>query len=412
MRNVLITLIAFMMSVSAASAETLEDYLTPDLEDAISVGHNADDIDPEHPDYFELLSDNVLNLEDISDEQITGIVFYMAKNHNRINGIKIEYAKDTVNGPKEVGSTRGNSNRKNFGEGEYVNEIKIFGKDSDSSCQESGSKVTKVRMKTKYRTEWFGKDRGSDCSQSESRGEGYRLIGLRGIHTDRKVVALAPIWLRNVDLTYDRVELSERQEYTESEHLFFNEIILNDQPTPWETESGNESSFTGGHTNSWEETTEKTETLGAEFSLEIPISDVTLTLGVTTELSEMNSTTVGEESFVETSHTISSGGSTEIDPWTIAIHTRNITVTNKNMPYTLVYKDLNNCDDDGACHELYFEGTLTDSTEVGVVTQTREIGYYNDNGDPVLFNDASEADKDKIEHQLEIRGETPLYEDR
>ena len=82
------------------------------------------------------------------------------------------------------------------------------------------------------------------------------------------------------------------------------------------------------------------------------------------------------------------------------------------MPYTLVYKDLNNCDDHGACHELYFEGTLTDSTKVGVVTQTREIGYYTNNGEPVLFNDASEADKDVIEYQLDIRGETPLYEDR
>jgi len=364
MRNLLITLIAFMMSVSAASAETLEAYLTPDLEDAISVGHNADQIDPDHPDYFELISDNVLNLEDISDEQITGIVFYMAKNHNRINGIKVEYAKDIENGPKEVGSTNGNSNRKNFGEGEYVNEIKIFGKDSDSSCQESGSKVAKVRMKTKYRTEWFGKDRGSDCSQSESRGEGYRLIGLRGIHTDRKVVALAPIWLRNVDLTYARVELSERQEYTNSDHLSSEGVVFNNLSTPWEIELGHESSFTTGHANSWEETSETTQTLGAEFSLEIPMGDVTATVGVSAELSEMNSTTVGEESFVETSHAISSGGAAEINPWTIAVYTQNITVMYKNMSYTLVYKDLNNCDDHGACYELHFEGTLIDSIVV------------------------------------------------
>ena len=88
MKNLLITLIAIMISISVSYAETysLEEYLELELGDLVG---------EDKGEYFELLSpvfggeSSELNFEEIhhNDVGIHAITFYMAKNHNHINGI-------------------------------------------------------------------------------------------------------------------------------------------------------------------------------------------------------------------------------------------------------------------------------------------------------------------------------------
>ena len=367
----MIAVLTFMMTSTFASAETLESYLAPQFDRSSAVGDV--DINTE----TDLLSEHFyIDHHDGVDEKISAIVFFMARNHNHINGIKIEYSSGQV---AQIGSTNGNSNRKNFSDNEYITDIKIFGKEGtdQNDCQDSGSRISKVRLKTtKNKTYWFGKNRGFDCSQSSASNH-LHLIGLSANYNQGKILSLTPIWRRAVDLQIVEIEADETNNTEIARAVHVRHLVVNNTQSEQSESLLFETDVTESITNTWTSTEETTRTHGLTVGIEATYGAVTGRAEFAVELEDHFSETVGESDTQTTNKTIEDHYTSSLSPYTVYMVEGHFTMLESIYPYTVIYQDKNNCNDDGECQEFRFEGQLSEvvysdevsfhSTPIGVI---------------------------------------------
>ena len=373
MKNLLITLIAIMISISVSHAEsyTLDEYLAPEFGDFL--GEDKGEL-------FELLHPTLGGEGyDISTDTITAITrhnlgikaitFYMAKNHNHINGIEIEYTDGQLDAH---GSTNGNKNRQVVSGGDHINSFNVFAKD----CSTNNSKITRARFMTANGNKlWYGKGRNHDCSDLDERGGAYKLVGLYGYHKNGKVYGLGPIWMRNFDFEVEAVVTTplegsigdNGEDITVGENMnVYSEIryTYNQTGTSGEKTISMTNSIVEGVSQTWEQSSELSKTLGFTLGLEVTYGSFVWSGEFSREVTSTETQTIGEETFEEVLTEVSDSQTLLTAPDTVYNYRLVSTVYSITQPYELHYTDLNSCDEDGEnCDSVVFEGTISEATE-------------------------------------------------
>ena len=402
MKNIALILITFITSINIASADTLDHYLSPKFGREVRLGDETEGRD------FTLLSSSFdfeegnLSASQLNNK-IKAITFYMATNHNHINGIKIEY---TNNDSESIGSTNGNKNRKTLNDDEYINELKIFAKENESNhnCRTGGARVTKVRFKTtEDETLWYGRDRGFDCDRSKAKSN-HILIGLYGTFENGKVLSLAPIWQQDADLVYVETFINP-----EANHLLetinaptVHDININDADNEMVSRVEFSHSVEEGVSNTWSNTNEVSRTIGMTLGLEVSYGDITAATELSSEVSSLDSQTVGQEDSIFETRELSFSKEITVSPRSVQISYMTFMNSEISQEYTAIFKDQNACDDlsDPTCTEIEFVGTLTASEHMDTFYVNKLAGTFNDDGLLILDPTLSDFEKDLVEAKL------------
>jgi hypothetical protein len=364
-------------------AETLEEYMEP------RYNHRAEVGDPDRGVDFDLTE----GWSGRHDDKITSIIFYMAKNHNHINGIKIKYLYGETTA---IGSTNGNKNEKNLNDDEYINDavLSSAGTGGRTVCTRSGARVSKAKFGTTDGRElWFGKDRSSAANcWAPPMGlspEDRRLIGFYGTYDNGKIVSLAPVWVRALDLELKSFEVhSDAEGIVYQDAHFLRRIGLNDGDAVQEpmsytlTYEAYEST-----TNSWEQSQGVTSSMGLTIGLETEIAGVTGSTEFSFSTEESFSETVGEETNWGENVIMETETSLATPPRTVygvtAQFDRVITV----IPYTATYVNLHND------QEFEVDGHIEDITWSEGFVIWSKLGTFTDGGQ-ALIERRFEADFD------------------
>lgn len=400
MKNLLITLIALMISISVSHAETysLEEYLEPEFGNL--VGENKGE-------YFELLSSAFgggsadFDFERITGEDISisAITFYMAKKHNHINGIEIEYS----NGEKDAhGSKNGNKNRQVISDGDHINNFKVSAKD----CATNNSKVTRARFMTvNGNTLWYGRNRNYGCGEVDNKGDAYKLVGLYGHHENGKLYGLGPIWMRNYDFEADAVVVTGQSPLSDSvTNGNLVEAMVKSQTTytynhnsRWAQQEVSIDHYNeDGVSNTWENSSEKSRTLAYTLGLEFTYGNAVFSGEFSEEAVDTETHTFGEEESEMSSVNLGVTTTVDVAPNSLHITYVRTSTSNVSQDYSLFYTDNNSCDSDGDhCDRVVFHGSISESEHTNPqIISKRAAGFVG----MVAYIDESRLTDEELEN--------------
>ena len=386
------------MSINFVFAESVDDYLDLGVDNAHRVGAHREGEAFNSMDQFSF----ALN------DKITAITFYMAKNHNHINGIEIEYKGNNV---FQVGSTNGNKVRKVLGFDEYIDSIKFFAKGTNNSseeylndastCRHDKAKVTKARFTTNKNNQlWFGKQRGSNCAKSRDINDRV-LVGLHGSYENGKILSLGPVWMRqvalssvNLDVDYDNKTITS---YVNT-HDDVTSVLINGDDIETTNTQVVSYAMTESAESFWETSSQVTQSLALSVGIEATYGAVTGSIQFDYSQASTESNTNGTDMSVEKTYTTSRERETTIPPRSMIVVTYNSLMQEVSYPYTAIFEDLNNCDESG-CARIEIHGELTEITEIDSFRDYHTVGTI-DHYEMEIDADLGAMFRDEIEEEL------------
>lgn len=358
----IITLLSCLLIAPNALADIVSSYLTPNFNSSVYTGKSS------KGSSFDLSSSWTANQK--PGDKIKSITVY--KGSNYIKGIKIDYlySEDT-----EVGSTGSNGSTKSLGGDEYIEKVRFYQKNEGS--------ISRIRLTTNLGNElYWGSNNGWDKWREQAFSYDRVLVGFWGTASDSKIWSISAVNAKPIKLQFQDIEFDQTVTVGNSEQAFLSDSVAANGTTSDQSMQVR-LTYTEGEssTDSWSSTAGVSATMGVKIGVDVKAGGFATvkeewSYSVTTSFSD----TVGESTTENNSTSTTTVASLNVPAKAIYAMKANVYQSSASFPYTATYK--NTIDN----QEFKFKGQLDNATSISTYTQWLEIGYINDSGDNIIYD--------------------------